>query len=85
MQYFCHGACCMYITGPDWKVSRMHGDLSFIKINWWAVFMSCQNRPIVFFCCFMKILWLELQQKFKLHSREIGCARQTFKSSIQSV
>ena len=59
------------------------GDLTYIQNACTAVFVSLNNSSIVSFCCFTKILRLEPRLKFKVHDREIGCARQTFQSGLR--
>ena len=57
---------------------------TYIQISCAAVFVSLNNSSIFSCCCFAKILRLEPQLKFKVRGREIGHARQTFQSGIQT-
>ena len=57
-------------------------DHCYIQITCLALFVSLNDSSIVSF--FMKILLQEPLQKFKVRSREISHARQTFQSGMGS-
>ena len=64
------------------KFAECAGDFSYIQIAGEAVFVSLNNSSEVSFCCFMKILRLKPQLKFKVRGREIRHAWQTFQSGF---
>ena len=66
----------MHMEGQDWKVCRMRRRSLLIHITCMADFILLNNRPIVFFCCCMKIS--------RPNHKEIGHTRQTFQSEIQA-